>query len=248
MKKVFPDMYDRPESRLVVTLCSFWPIVFVLFPILMRIMALGSYNKPTVLAWCEIAYNVLILVGILVFSRVYLHDSFMGVQLDPKNFFNTVGIASVLILAYTALSELLMGQLDILPIHGSSLFVQAAVVVLANPLWGTLCMTLVCPIASCCLFYATGFAPMCTRNPVLAYILGAFVASLPRLLGYLTMAYYDSLLPIILFQIPVHLVACWSYQKADTIWAPIATHSIVNLVSSLLICYGRFSGRLFLTF
>lgn len=247
MKKLFPEMYDRPENRLIVTIFAYWPIIYVLLPILLRIMALGSYNQVSVLSWCEIAYNVFILLGILIFCRVYLKDSFVGVQLDPKNFFTTVAIASGLILAYAASADFHLNRTDVLPINGAALFLFPGGVVFANHLWGTLCMTLICPIASCCLFYATGFAPMCTRNPALGYILGAFVASLPRLLGYLTMTYYAGILPSILFQIPVHLIACWSYQKTDTIWAPIATHSIVNLIGSLLVCYGRYAGSLFLT-
>ena len=244
MKKMFPDMYDRPESRLVVTIFAYWPIVYVLFPVLLRVMAWDVYNQTIILAWCEIIYNVLILSGILIFCREFLQDSFMNVQINPKNFFSTVAIASGLILVY-AVGVLFFGdRLGVVPINGATIFLGARWVVHYIPLWGTLCTTLVCPIASCCLFYATGFAPMCTRNPVLGYILGAFVASLPRLLGYLTMTYYDGVLPTILFQIPVHLIACWSYQKSDTIWAPIATHSIVNLIASLFLCYARYTGLL----
>lgn len=242
MKKLFPDMFDRPENRLIVTIIAYWPIVFVLFPVLIRVMAWDVYNQAAILAWCEIIYNVLILSGILVFCREYLRDSFVNVQINPKNFFLCVAIASGLILAYAAFCLFCLDRWDVLPINGASIFMSTRSVVFYIPLWGTFCMTLICPIASICLFYATGFAPMCTRNPVLGYILGAFVASLPRLLGYLTMTHYAGILPSILFQIPVHLIACWSYQKTDTIWAPIATHTVVNLISSLFLCYARFAG------
>ena len=43
------------------------------------------------------------------------------------------------------------------------------------------------------------------------------------------------MLQIYLMQLPIHLLACWSYHKADTIWAPIATHAIVNLLTCGLI-------------
>ena len=41
-------------------------------------------------------------------------------------------------------------------------------------------------------------------------------------------------IPLFLLNLPIHLIACWSYQKADTVWAPLATLSIFNLVTSLL--------------
>lgn len=242
MSKLFPDMNDRPDNRLVITICAYWPIVYVLFPVLIRVMAWDVYNQPTILAWCEIVYNTLILSGILLFCREYLRDSFVNVQINPKGFFSTIAIASGLILAYASGVLLFCNRLGIVPINGATIFLGARWVVHYIPLWGTLCMALICPIASCCLFYATGFAPMCTRNPVLGYVLGAFVASLPRLLGYLTMSMYGRVLPTILFHIPVHLIACWSYQKTDSIWAPIVTHCIVNLVFSLFLCYARFAG------
>ena len=46
MSKLFPDMNDRPDNRLVITICAYWPIVYVLFPVLIRVMAWDVYNQP----------------------------------------------------------------------------------------------------------------------------------------------------------------------------------------------------------
>ena len=34
--------------------------------------------------------------------------------------------------------------------------------------------------------------------------------------------------------LPVHLIACLSYQITDTVWAPIAVHSLSNLGASVI--------------
>ena len=44
----------------------------------------------------------------------------------------------------------------------------------------------------------------------------------------------DYKLYVYFLQLPIHLIACWSYHKADTIWAPITCLAIFNLVTSLL--------------
>lgn len=241
MKKLFPEMFDRPDHHLTIALTAYWAIAFVLFPVLIRTLVWGMYNQLDVLVWCEIIYNALVLAGVLVLCREYLQDSAINVQISPTRFAGTVAAACGLVIAYCFVLFLLglprqeLLFLEALPIHASSLMIDAWGVALQNPLWGTLCMVLVCPIATCCLFYAIGFAPLCTHHPVPAYFVGALVASLPRLLGYLTMSMYSSMLPTIVLQLPIHVIACWSYQKSDTIWAPIATHSVVNLLTCLLI-------------
>ena len=32
-------------------------------------------------------------------------------------------------------------------------------------------------------------------------------------------------------QLPIHLIACWSYKKADSIFAPILVLTIANLLA-----------------
>lgn len=242
MKKMFPLMFNCPNKSQVFAILAYWLLIFIFFPALIRVISWVGFMNTDALSWVEIIYHVIILAGTLIICREYLQDSFLKVQLEPKMVLHAVILAAGLILLYAAGAMLYLNSLEPLPLHVSSINLDANVTVLVNPLFGTLCMSFVCPIATCCVFYATGFAPMCTRNPVLAYILGAFVASLPRLLGYLLLSMYPHVLPTILFQIPVHLICCWSYQKTDTIWAPIATQCVVNLIGSVFLCFGHSIG------
>ena len=37
-----------------------------------------------------------------------------------------------------------------------------------------------------------------------------------------------------LVQLPIHLLACWSYQKTDNPWTPLITLVIINLLTSIV--------------
>jgi hypothetical protein len=106
-------------------------------------------------------------------------------------------------------------------------------IVYAQPLIGTFCMALLTPFAISGMYYATAFAPICVNRPWLAYIMVAVYLLVPRLLYALNWWLLSEEIMLYLVQLPIHLIACWSYQKTDTIWAPICSLAIVNLVTGL---------------
>ena len=88
------------------------------------------------------------------------------------------------------------------------------------------------------------FAPVCYYRPALAYIVMAVFLAFPRFCNAAT--YWDPATEWTLYfaQLPVHLLACRSYQKADSIWAPILTLSLVNGIACILLLAGWFFGFL----
>ena len=38
-----------------------------------------------------------------------------------------------------------------------------------------------------------------------------------------------------LVQLPVHLLACWAYQKTDNVWTPLFTLAATNLLASIVL-------------
>ena len=87
------------------------------------------------------------------------------------------------------------------------------------------------PVAVSCLFYATAFAPVGCRRPWLAYPVVALLIAFPRICNGMTCWNPTEELVLYLAQLPMHLLACWSYQKTDTVWAPIAVHAAANLIA-----------------
>jgi membrane protease YdiL (CAAX protease family) len=33
--------------------------------------------------------------------------------------------------------------------------------------------------------------------------------------------------------LPIHLLACWSYQKTDNVWTPLISLALINLLASV---------------
>ena len=58
--------------------------------------------------------------------------------------------------------------------------------------------------------------------------------SLPLIFDILWRGNAEYVVVAFVLQLPMHWIACWTYQKADTVWAPIAALAIFNLGTSLM--------------
>ena len=121
-----------------------------------------------------------------------------------------------------------------LPVAEVELFVLSSEIIRQVPLFGILCMTILTPVSISCLFYATAFAPAACNRPWLGYLLVAVILAFPRVCNAVTYWNPTEELQLYLIQLPLHLLACWAYQKADTVWGPIICLSITNLAAALL--------------
>ena len=106
---------------------------------------------------------------------------------------------------------------------------------MGNRIFGTLCVVILTPITTSCLYYAIGFVPAYNVKPWLGYVVMALVAAFPRVCNAMNMGIPAVELMLYLAQLPVHMIGCWAYKKVDSIWAPIASIAITNLISALLI-------------
>ena len=86
------------------------------------------------------------------------------------------------------------------------------------------------PLTVSCLLYGCVFAPMCVKKPWLAYVVTIVLALAQKLMIFACFHSYEEQIALFWLQLPMHLIACWSYQKTDTIWTPIAVHMIANLI------------------
>ena len=65
----------------------------------------------------------------------------------------------------------------------------------------------------------------------------ALVLALPRLANALTFWVPEEEMILYFAQLPIHMLACWAYQKTDNIWTPIVLHAVVNLFGCLFFLY-----------
>ena len=237
-------MLDAPEGREIASGVAYWLFAFFFFPALLSLSTITSPYQPYE-AWMEIGYHVLNFVLAIIFFFRYLKDSFLLVQVNPKGVFGTAAICAAIIIVLKLaawFASLFFGNALFYNVTSGSLLTTEADLLFyssgllgAQPIWGTLCLVFLSPIATSCLLYAPIFAPLCSSRPWLAYL----VMTLLLLLLNLSLAFclwpLGEQMAIFLVHLPVHLIACWSYQKTDTIWTPIAVHTLSNLVFAAML-------------
>ena len=243
MKKLFPTMLDTPSAQALAGGIPYWLFAYVFFPAIMMFSSGGIQNESYA-PWMEIGCHIINFVVIFLIFFAYMRDSFLTLQVSTREVLipTAISIAIIMVLKVAIIVACMFFRSEqhysaalgsVLISEGDLLFYSTGVLG-AQPLWGTLCFTVLTPITTACLLYASVFAPLCERRPWLAYL----VMTAMLLLKHLAMAFclwpLEEELAIFLVTLPVHLVACWSYQKADTVWAPILVHAVSNLLSALL--------------
>lgn len=247
MGEMFPMMLEIPDKRPRAAAIFYWIVAFVVLPFVAVLMFNDIRDRHSWVVWIELGYHACNFAFAVFCFWSYLKESLSIVRYDVKGFVKPVLIGVALILGIkvlTLVAALFGGQYETadillasLPTGELDLFYVFADLIYLSPVYGTLYLVLLAPVTTCCLYYACGFAPVSYERPKLAYLVIAGVLLVPRLaLAFSFWTLSDQLI-LWLVQLPVHLVACWTYQKTDNVWAPIAVHSLTNLVVSLLIIW-----------
>lgn len=236
MREFFPIMNDDTEKGMHFALFAYWIFAFGVIPTWIPLFADGFWDNLSVITWFEIGYHVLNAVVVAIMLKSYLEDSFFTVQLDLKRFLIIVGSAALLMLAlasavYYSQSE---AAIDFYPLGEMMVALTSGYLVKSQPIFGTVCYSLFAPITVVGLFYVSGFAPVCRRSRWLGYLVVTVVLAVPCAFDILWRGNAELVITVLLRQLPMHWIACWTYQKADTVWAPIATVAIFNLGSSVM--------------
>jgi len=237
MKRIFPEMNDRPDNWMPAVAIGYWLFAFWFNPFWLPFVGDGFWEDPRSASWLDIVYHAINAVAIIAMFKTYAVDSFLNVQLDTAKFFKTVGVALLAMLVVAVEMYLFPVPLaaDAYPISEmAGIAVTPGLMVSAQPVFGTLCHVLLTPIAVVGLFYVPCFAPMCCRKTWLGYLVVTLALAIPSAFDILWRGEAQLQIPLFLLNLPIHLIACWSYQKADTVWAPLATLSVFNLITSLL--------------
>ena len=243
MRKLFPSMNSKPEFIRIFLLWGGYVWVFVLVPLFMPFMGAGLWEDPQAIVWVEIGYHVLNGVVMLVLIASYLKDEWFMVSTDLRYYLKHIGLTVGLILGtlvlwvgtlflsgfdfYLLLESLPVGEMIVSHTPGAMIYYK--------PLFGTIALSLFSPFCICALFYCSVFAPVCYKKPWLAYVCVALVTMIPPVVDILWRG--DALFNLCsyLVRLPVHLLACWSYQKTDNVWTPIGALMGTNLVLSAVV-------------
>ena len=243
MKKFFPRMMETPGGHALAGGIPYWFLAFLMMPALISLSTIGSRGQSYEI-WLEIGYHVCNFVVVLLFFFSYLKDSWLLVQVNTKEVLATAGICAAVItvlkLAIFVLSEFSRNIPLVNVAFGSLITTEAdllffsSAVISTQPLWGTLCVVFLVPVTTTCLLYASIFAPVCERRPWLAYAVMTALLLVKHLAMVFCLWSMDEEMTLFLVTLPVHLVACWAYEKTDTVWTPILIHVFSNAAMALL--------------
>ena len=234
-------MYSRPKTAALLSIISFWAWAFVLVPWWLPFMSLGLWSDSVFGSWLDISYHTFNGVVTIVLLKNYLKDEWFMVTTDVGYYFGHGLLAAGLMIVVTAaqIGFLWFSGVDVLymlnglPVTEMAVAQSAGYLVSCNPVFGTACMVIFTPVCLCGLFYAVGFAPVCGKRPLLAYLAVALVILLPALLDIVWRGESALVMAVYLLQLPIHLLACWAYQKTDNIFTPMIALSIMNLFGAL---------------
>ena len=82
-----------------------------------------------------------------------------------------------------------------------------------------------------CFFRGLIFRNLYGKSHWVAYLVSMLAFALIHILGYAGQYTPLEILMAVLQYLPAGLCLAWSYTKADTIFAPIAIHAIVNFIT-----------------
>lgn len=249
----FPTLMERPENGNVFASLIYEVVAFFSLPFLLLLLLQGFDSGSSAVSFIEVTYHAFNFGVALFIYREYLSDTFADIRYNFKRLLQVSSLNMALIMLHVLVLNALFGferglanlaAYGGLPLTEVELFILPSALVLDQPVLGVICLVFLAPLAISCLYYATVFAPICYTRPVLAYIAMAAFLAFPRFCNAST--YWDPATEWTLYftQLPIHLLACRSYQMTDSIWAPILTHTVVNGIACALLLTARFMAIL----
>jgi uncharacterized membrane protein len=239
LQRLFPDMVSAPRTGTIIGTLIVSFMIYVFFPFALPWWFSQVADNMRLLAWVEIFYLVFCFLTIGILMYAYLKDDFLNLQLDGRNFWKTVLAAMGLMVGYVAVLCMFAWALGFdvgsvlrrFPMEHQVAMMSYHYVLDILPGAGTVVLSLVPPMLLLGMHYAVGFAPVCARKQWLGYANIALNLLLVTAFGILWRDQAGMQLASFAMRLPVHLLACWAYQKADNAFAPIAALVGFNLLA-----------------
>lgn len=243
----FPLMLEPPPGPRAAAATVAWGFFMLGIPSVTKLVLIFTGDVFAVRQGIEIAGSIVFALMMVLIYRDYLADSFMNVQMDPKKFITTVAIACALMIAAAVVLTIVVGEevLMVIPIKEFILWEWEATLVTSSPVISILVLAVCAPVAISCMYYTVGFSLMCANSSKWAYVIVSAVLFAPYLFRVTFHGVMDFEWQTYLMRLPLYLVACWAYQRTDSIWAPIVCHAVTNLLFCLFHLWNQTAGFFF---
>lgn len=238
IKLQVPAMLECPEKAQVGVGIFYNFVSFFLLPFF-AIFLIADLQDPVFYSWFEAGFHIINLVVCIGLFREFLSDAWNMFWLQKETLFSVIWRATLAccVVALVLLVTPLLRYFGVLaiPVTEGQILLFASDMFYYNPLMGFVCAVVVSPIVTACLFYATGFAPAFNKWPWLGYVVVTALLAFFHIGNDSTA--FDTMSEIIAFafQLPFHLIACWSLRRSDNICVPIITLAATNLLSSVIL-------------
>lgn len=171
-------------------------------------------------------------VAVLLIFRKFLIANFHPVTENPWRVLRFAGIGFLIYLAGNTVFGYLVPLIDpdFANINDASIMemVEDSYTLMAI---GTVVFA---PVAEECFYRGLIFRGIYDRHPVLAYSFSMVIFSMVHVLGYVTVADFQTLALCFLQYLPAGFALAWSYRKSGSIYASILMHMAVNQMGMLL--------------
>ena len=201
--------------------------IFVLPPLI----TWGNWllGNPLSVSQMNFVFFALNFIVITVVYRHFLIDNFKMLLKNPWRIFRYAGAGLVLYW----LGNILVSYLIIWLSPSFSNAQSIAEMTQDNVILMSVGTVLLVPVVEEALYRGVLFGSLYQKNAALAYVLSTVLFSSIHIIGYLgTYAPLELCLAFLQY-VPAGLCLAWSYQKADSIWAPILIHIAVNQMGNL---------------
>jgi membrane protease YdiL (CAAX protease family) len=196
-------------------------------------LLLSAMELPSTGAVANLCFFVLNFLCCIVIFREFLGKSLIKAGKKPWDFLQAVllGFAVYCVASY-ALSQLF----SVLSPGFSNANDDSILSMLAeSPVLLPMGLVLLVPPVEECLFRGVLFRGCYPKNRTWAYILSSGLFSCAHVAGYIGTVSPAVLVLCFLQYVPAGLVLAWAYEKADTIFAPIVIHGVINGMSVVLL-------------
>lgn len=175
----------------------------------------------------NLIYFAVNLAAVLLIFRDFLRQRFFGPGF--WNFVQALILGFVLYYACTTAVQWLLGRLagDYIIYNNETV----GALVLANRYAMLLVTVILAPVIEETLIRGLVFGSLHRTSRVLAYFVSCFIFVFMHNWQYFALYPAGKVLLICIPYIPAAAALGWVYEKADTIWAPITLHAIINAMS-----------------
>ena len=174
-------------------------------------------------------YYLLNFSAIVLIFRKFLWQNLERIGMYPGYLFRVVLLGLARYILLNSLLGTLLMQLDPNYFNANDMAIMEMVQSELNLIAaGTIMLV---PVAEECLFRGLLFGNLRKYNRVIAYLVSVTAFSVIHITGYIGVYTPMHLLIAFLSYLPAGLCLGWAYEKADTIFAPILIHAVVNAMA-----------------